>query len=53
MGWFASFKGLRKLGVPPWIAGGLLLAAFLVTKHFVETERPSQTAAPQTAVSAA
>lgn len=30
MGWLASFKGLRNVGVPPVIAAAVLIGLFLV-----------------------
>lgn len=41
MGWLASFKGLRGLGIPPIIAAGVLLLLFLLVRRNDERTAPS------------
>lgn len=41
MGWLASFKGLRGLGVPPLIAAVALAALFFLVRRNTDVTAPA------------
>ncbi|NND03343.1 MAG: hypothetical protein HKN91_11205 [Acidimicrobiia bacterium] len=43
MGWLASFKGLKGLGVPPILAAAAIVALFLFVRRGDNAESDSQT----------
>lgn len=45
MGWLASFKGLRRVGVPPVIAGAVLVGLFLLFRNNTEESSLPEVAA--------
>ncbi len=45
MGWLASFKSLRGLGIPPLLAGAALLGLFFYLRHTSSTDQSQERAA--------